>query len=196
MKKLVIASHNQGKIGEIRTMLVPLGIEVVCAAQLGLEEPEETGSTFAENAILKSRAAAIATGEYALSDDSGLCVEALEGAPGIYSARWAGENKDFMLASETIYQELKNRNINPEGASAYFACVLAISSPREKIATFEGRIEGTLTFPGRGDKGFGYDPIFIPQGYAMTFAEMDFVAKHAISHRARAFAQFMEYLNG
>lgn len=194
MKKLVIASHNEGKVREIRELLVPFGISVVSAAEMNLPEPEETGSTFAENALIKSESAAKLSGHYALSDDSGLCVEALDGAPGIYSARWAGKSKDFTVAMQKVHQELKEKHIEPEGQAAYFICVLALTSPDGKTKIFEGRIDGKLTFPGRGKNGFGYDPLFVPEGYTETFGEMDFTIKHAIGHRARAFARFVEYI--
>jgi XTP/dITP diphosphohydrolase len=194
MSPLVIATHNEGKAREIGELLAPLNMKVLSAASLGLPEPEETGATFAENAILKSVAAAGASHHAALADDSGLCVEGLDGAPGVYSARWAGPKKDFSLAMERIRTELTAKNITPEGAPAYFICVLSLTSPEGETRTFEGRVEGTLTFPPRGSKGFGYDPIFIPKGYKETFAEMEPAAKHAMSHRARAFAAFTAHL--
>ena len=192
MKKLVIASHNEGKVKEIRELLAPVGVEVVSAAQLGLPEPDETGASFAENAAIKSESAAKLSGEYSLSDDSGLCVPALGDAPGIYSARWAGKDKNFALAMQRIHDELKQRNLERSGQKAYFICVLALTSAEGKTDIFEGRIDGTLIFPARGISGFGYDPIFIPEGYDISFGEMESHAKHAISHRARAFKKFME----
>ncbi len=186
---LVIASHNAGKVAEIAELIAPLKIKVISASKANIVEPEETGSTFAENAALKAEHAATASGLPALSDDSGLVVPAIGGAPGIYSARWAGANKDFSIAFARIQKELQN---NP--ADAYFICVLALSIPNEQTRLFEGRIDGTLTFPPRGDKGFGYDPIFIPNGYPITFAEIDPVEKNRISHRARAFAKFLDFL--
>jgi XTP/dITP diphosphohydrolase len=192
MKKLVIASHNEGKVREIRELLSAVGVEVVSAAGAGLPEPEETGKTFAENATIKSESAATLSGEYALSDDSGLCVPALDDAPGIYSARWAGKDKDFSMAMQRIHDELKQKKLEPTGQAAYFICVLALTSPQGKTEIFEGRIDGQLTFPPRGKSGFGYDPIFVPEGYSQTFGEMDSSAKHSMSHRARAFEKFLK----
>jgi XTP/dITP diphosphohydrolase len=194
MNKLLIASHNEGKVKEIRDLLAPLGIAVVSAAELQLPEPEETGSSFAENATLKSHAAALASGYFSLSDDSGLCVQALDGQPGIYSARWAGTPKDFSLAMQKIYDDLKERKLEPGGQAAYFICVLALTSPEGKTEIFEGRVDGKLTFPPRGKNGFGYDPIFIPNGYDKTFSEMEAAKKHTISHRARAFEKLVKQL--
>ncbi len=193
-QKLVIATHNQGKLREIADILAPLNIPVISAGELGLDEPEEIGETFIANALLKAHAAAQAAGLPALADDSGLAVDALEGAPGIYSARWAGKNKDFNIASERIYDEVQSVGINPIGASASFICVLALALPDGRAWHFTGTVSGTLTFPARGDKGFGYDPIFIPQGYSHSFAEMNPEAKHAISHRAKAFELFCTWL--
>lgn len=194
MKKLVIASHNEGKVREIRELLAPMHIEVVSAAQAGLPEPEETGTTFAENAMLKADSAARLSGCFALADDSGLCVPALDGAPGIYSARWAGKPADFGFAMQKVYNNLKERGAEPSGQAAYFICVLALASPGAKTKIFEGKIDGKLLFPARGTEGFGYDPIFLPEGYKETFGEMDFEKKHAIGHRARAFAKFVEHV--
>ncbi len=194
MKNLVIASHNEGKVSEIRHLLAPLGFSVISARELDLPEPEETGSSFVENATLKAEQAAMLSGEFSLADDSGLCVEALDGAPGIYSARWAGEKKDFNAATARITEELRHKGLEIEGARAYFICVLALSSPHEKVKIFEGEVHGYLTFPARGKHGFGYDPIFIPDGYEMTFGEMEPSAKHAISHRFIAFQKFVDYL--
>lgn len=190
---LVIATHNPGKLKEIAELLAPIHLECVSAGSLGLAEPEETGLTFEANAAIKSEAAAKASGHYALADDSGLSVDALDGAPGIYSARWAGESKDFALAMQKVEAELKAKGISPEGAKAQFVCALALSSPEGHTLTFTGTVEGTLTFPPRGSKGFGYDPIFVPAGYTITFAEMEPEAKHAISHRAQAFRQLLAY---
>lgn len=181
--KLVIASHNAGKVREIADLLGGRDIAVVSAADLGLPEPEETGETFTDNAKLKALAAAKASGLPALADDSGLCVVALDGAPGIYSARWAGPNRDFGHAMERVKVALDD---NPD-REAYFVCVLALAWPDGHCETFEGRVYGALTFPPRGDKGFGYDPIFEPVGEARTFAEMDPAEKHQMSHRAQAF---------
>lgn len=181
--KLVIASHNPGKVREIAELLAPHRVAVVSAAELGLPEPEETGETFADNAKLKALAAAKAAKLPALADDSGLCVVALDGAPGIYSARWAGPNKDFAHAMERVRVALDD---TPD-REAYFVCVLALAWPDGHVETFEGRVYGRLVFPPRGDNGFGYDPIFEPVGESRTFGEMEAAEKHAMSHRAQAF---------
>jgi XTP/dITP diphosphohydrolase len=186
---LVIASHNGGKVGEILDLMAPFGIAVVGAAALGLPEPEETGKTFAENAVIKAVAAAEASGRKALADDSGLCVAALGGAPGIYSARWAGPNKDFAAAMARIERELSLHNA---GSSAKFVCALALAGPGGEVETFIGEICGHLEFPPRGENGFGYDPIFVADGMSKTFGEIPPEEKHARSHRARAFAKFSE----
>lgn len=183
---LVVASHNMGKVREIEELLSPLGFEVKGAAKLGLPEPAENGTSFTENALIKARSAASISGLPALADDSGLCVGALEGAPGIYSARWAGRDKDFRLAMKRIEHELSG---NPD-RRAFFVCVLALVTPTGHEETFEGRVYGTLTFPPRGERGFGYDPIFVPEGHRFTFGEMEPAAKHAMSHRAKAFEKF------
>lgn len=186
---LVIASHNAGKVAEIGKLTAALGIKVISAGVANVEEPEETGETFAENATLKAVHATDSCGLPALADDSGLVVPAIGGAPGIYSARWAGPTKDFTLAFCRIHKELGHKPAN-----AYFICTLALSIPGQSVELFEGRIDGMLTFPPRGEKGFGYDPIFIPEGYDMTFAEMDPAEKNRISHRARAFEKFLAFL--
>jgi XTP/dITP diphosphohydrolase len=188
--KLVVASHNPGKVREIKELIAPFGIETLGAAELGLPEPDETGSTFAENAGLKAEAAALASGLPSLSDDSGLCVDALNGDPGIYSARWAGPDKDFRLAMRRI-EELLDAQGTPD-KRAHFVCALALAAPAGETDIYEGRVFGSLTFPPRGDRGFGYDPIFVPEGYRFTFGEMDPKEKHAMSHRARAFAKFVK----
>lgn len=191
-RKLVIASHNRGKVREIAALLAPLNLEVISAADISLSEPEETGTTFAENAIIKAETAAQESGLPSVADDSGLCVNALNGEPGIYSARWAGPEKDFGAAMKKIQDRLGN---NPE-KSATFLCILALAIPGQPTRTFEGRVEGQFVWPPRGDKGFGYDPVFVPRGYEQTFAEMDPAAKHAISHRARAFEELVKHLRG
>lgn len=185
--ELVIASHNQGKVREIAQLLRPHVARFVSAGDLGLAEPEETGATFRENAELKALAAATASGRPALSDDSGLVVPALGGRPGIYSARWAGPDKDFRAAMERIRAEL------PEGAQrdAHFVCALSLAWPDGHVETVEGRVQGGLTFPPRGDRGFGYDPIFVPDGFADTFGEMEPESKDRISHRADAFRRLL-----
>jgi len=188
--KLVIASHNEGKVREIRELLTPYGIEPVSAASLGLPEPEETGTTFIANAELKARAAADLSGLPALADDSGLCVDALRGDPGIFSARWAGEAKDFGLAMRLVNQHVEEAG--PEaGRDAHFICALSLCWPDGHIESFEGRVDGTLIWPPRGDKGFGYDAMFQPLGHDISFGEMDPDAKHAMSHRADAFAKLV-----
>lgn len=186
--RLVVASHNQGKVREIRHLLAPFSIDVVSAGDLDLPEPEETGVTFGENAAIKALASATAANLPALADDSGLAVEALNGAPGIYSARWAGPSKDFMVAMRKVEDELAGT----EDRRAHFVCALCLAWPDGHTETFEGRVDGTLVWPPRGDQGFGYDPVFQPEGHAITFGEMDPAAKHAMSHRARAFAQLVE----
>jgi XTP/dITP diphosphohydrolase len=185
--KLVIASHNPGKVREIEDLLRPLGIAVVGAAALGLIEPEENGHTFAENAALKARTAAEASNLPALADDSGLAVVALEGAPGIYSARWAGPTKDFSIAMRKVEDALRGK----QDRRARFVAALALAWPGGRCEVFEGEVGGTLVWPPRGAKGFGYDPMFVPDGHAITFGEMEPAKKHEMSHRARAFAKLV-----
>ena len=187
--RLIVASHNAGKVREIAALLRPLGIEAVGAAALRLAEPEETGDTFIANAALKALAAAAASGEPALADDSGLVVPALDGAPGIYSARWAGPGKDFRVAMARIDRELAARGSATEGAGAYFVCALSLGWPDGHCETVEGRVDGRLTYPPRGAHGFGYDPIFVPAGHTRSFGEMTPAEKQPLTHRARAFAQ-------
>ena len=188
--RLVLATHNAGKVREITGLMRPFRIEVLSAGDLGLAEPEETGMTFIENAELKARAAAVASGMLALSDDSGLCVAGLDGAPGIYSARWAGPDKDFSVAMQRVENELKRRA--SDNRRAYFVCALSLCWPDGYCESFQGDAHGQLVFPPQGSKGFGYDPIFMADGHAITFGEMDPDAKHAISHRARAFKQMID----
>lgn len=192
-KELVIASHNPGKIRELQELLAPFAVTVHSAGEMGVEEPEETGQTFAENAALKAVHSASATGKLALADDSGLVVPALGGAPGIYSARWGGPAKDFALAMGRVERELTEKAGAAEGQSAHFISALCLAWPDGRTEIFEGRVDGTLTFPPRGSKGFGYDPIFLPHGQTQTFGEMEAAAKHAISHRARAFAKLVAF---
>jgi XTP/dITP diphosphohydrolase len=189
--RLVVASHNPGKVREMRDLVGPHGLSVVSAADLGLPEPEETATTFAGNAALKAIAAAKGAGLPALSDDSGLEVAALDGAPGIYSARWAGAAKDFFVAMARVEAEIRARAgwIAP-GPRANFTAALCLAWPDGASEVFEGKVYGHLVWPPRGDRGFGYDPMFVPDGHALTFGEMEPAAKHAISHRARAFEQF------
>ncbi|ODU19734.1 MAG: non-canonical purine NTP pyrophosphatase, RdgB/HAM1 family [Sphingomonas sp. SCN 67-18] len=191
--RLVIASHNPGKIREIAALLGPYGIEPVSAGSLGLPEPEETGTTFIANAELKALLAADLSGLPALADDSGLCVEALGGDPGIFSARWAGESKDFNIAMQRVEDQLARTG--PEaGRDAHFVCALAVAWPDGHMESVEGRVDGALVWPPRGGNGFGYDPVFVPHGHALTFGEMDPEAKHAMSHRADAFAKLTAML--
>lgn len=195
--KLVVASHNAGKVREIGALLAPLGLTTVSAGELGLPEPDETEDSFEGNARLKAEAAANASGLAALSDDSGLCVDALGGAPGIYSARWAGAAKDFQLAMRKVEHELRDRYaLSREQRKAHFVCALCLSIPGEQSLVFRGEVHGELVWPPRGGKGFGYDPVFQPDGFDITFGEMDPAAKHAMSHRARAFAQLVAALEG
>jgi XTP/dITP diphosphohydrolase len=188
---LVVATHNKGKLREFHDLFDPLGIAVASSSALGVSEPEETGSTFEENARLKAVATAAVTGRLALADDSGLAVEALAGAPGIHSARWAGEPRDFYQAMSKVENELQAMGaFAPAQRGAKFVCVLCLANPEGAVQFFEGTVPGHLVWPPRGTQGFGYDPIFVPDGYDMTFGEMDPDNKHAISHRARAFAAF------
>jgi XTP/dITP diphosphohydrolase len=199
--RLVIATHNRGKLWEMQALLAPHGIDAVSAGELGLPEPEETAATFADNAALKARAAALAAQLPALADDSGLCVDALDGAPGLHSARWAevepGGARDFAAAIEKVEAALKKIGAAPP-FHAHFISALALAWPNGEIDSFEGRVDGTLVFPPRGTKGFGYDPIFLPDGLTRTFGEMMMDEKQAIpadgspalSHRARAFQAF------
>ena len=191
--KLVIATHNAGKLREIRALLAPLGIECVGAEELDLPEPDETGVTFVDNAELKARQAADLSGLAALADDSGLAVDALHGNPGIFSARWAedGEGeRDFGRAMERVWREVEAAG--PDAVhDAHFVCVLSLALPDGTVESFEGRCDGSLVWPPRGDKGFGYDPMFVKAGMERTFAEIDQDEKHRISHRADAFAKLL-----
>jgi len=188
--RLVIASHNAGKVREIAELLGPYGIEPVSAGSLGLPEPDETGTTFIANAELKAMQAADLSGLPALADDSGLCVDALNGEPGIFSARWAGPDKDFGLAMRLVNEAIEARG--PEaGRDAHFICALALAWPDGHVEAFEGRVDGRIVWPPRGTQGFGYDPVFQPLGHEITFGEMEPAAKHAMSHRADAFAKLV-----
>ncbi|MFN4024485.1 MAG: RdgB/HAM1 family non-canonical purine NTP pyrophosphatase [Hyphomonas sp.] len=178
------ATHNRGKVSELKDLFEPHGFEVVSALELGLDDPDETEDSFSGNALLKARAAMKATGLPALSDDSGLAVTALKGEPGIHSARWAGEPRDFYKAMEKVEAALKASA--SEDRSAKFVCALAVAWPDGAEAVFEGEVHGQLVWPPRGDKGFGYDPVFVAEGETQTFGEMDPERKHAMSHRARA----------
>jgi XTP/dITP diphosphohydrolase len=199
--RLVIASHNAGKVREIGDLLFPFGLEVVSAGELGLDDPEETGKTFEANARLKAHAAAKASGLPALSDDSGLAVDALNGDPGIYSARWAGEDRDFNRAMRLVEEALQQAGATtPEKRTASFVCVLCLAWPDGTETLFRGEVPGQMVWPPRGDQGFGYDPVFLPDGHNCTFGEMSASQKHgwrpgdayALSHRARAFKLLVE----
>lgn len=188
--KLVLATHNEGKVQEFLPMLAPLGVELISAGSLGLPEPEETGATFEENAVLKARGAAEASGLPALADDSGLVIPALDGAPGIHSARMAKEAGGFPAMFDRLERMLAERGAEP-GSPAYFIAVLCLALPGGGEQCFEGRVEGRLSFPARGRAGFGYDPIFIPGGHAQTFSEFPPEVKNRLSHRARAVEKFI-----
>ncbi|HIJ38471.1 MAG TPA: RdgB/HAM1 family non-canonical purine NTP pyrophosphatase [Rhodospirillaceae bacterium] len=185
--KLLIASHNPGKVNEMGALLRPFGVEVVSAGELNLPEPEETGETFTENARLKALAAALASGLPALADDSGMAVVALGGNPGVRSARWAGPTRDFNAAMKAVEKAMTGFS----DRRASFICVLALAWPDGHVECFEGEIEGALVWPPRGNQGFGYDPMFLPNGHSATFGEMSPAEKHKISHRAQAFAKLV-----
>ncbi|TAE82386.1 MAG: RdgB/HAM1 family non-canonical purine NTP pyrophosphatase [Alphaproteobacteria bacterium] len=192
---LVIATHNQGKMKEIAALMKQHHLVVRSAYEAGIPEPEETGLTFEENALLKAQHAATLCHDYTvLADDSGLEVDALDGAPGIYSARWAGVNKDFSYAMQRVHDALRERGLGVEGQRARFICVLALARLGYAPRTFRGVWEGTLTFPPRGEHGFGYDPIFVPHGEMRTCAEMTHDEKHRMSHRTQAFSQLMQFI--
>ncbi len=198
--KVVIATHNNGKLVEMRDLLAPFGLQAVSAAELSLPEPEETGVSFAENAAIKARAASEATGLPAFADDSGICIEALGGEPGIYSARWAGPEKDFDRAMRHIEELLQaNGAVAPDQRKAWFVSALTVAWPDGHLAEVEGRVDGTLVWPPRGPAGFGYDPMFLPEGETRTFGEMSREEKHGLpplgrglSHRARAFVALVD----
>lgn len=202
--RIVLASHNPGKLKELRDLIGPFGFDLVSAGELGLPEPEETGTTFEENAALKAKAAAEASGLPALADDSGLAVDALGGDPGIYSARWAGPDKDFAMAMRNIEEKLQAAGTAPQARTARFVSVIALAHPGDDTELFRGEVEGDLVWPPRGKKGFGYDPMFRPHGYEVTFGEMEAEEKHgwkpgdaqALSHRARAFKAFAHAVLG
>lgn len=193
--KLIVASHNRGKLKEIDDLLKPFGVATVMAGDLGLPEPEETETSFEGNARLKSEHAAKASGLPAISDDSGLCVDSLQGDPGVYSARWAGPSKDFALAMRNIEEKLRAIGATtPDRRKAHFISALAVTWPDGETRCYEGGVDGTLVWPPRGTRGFGYDPMFLPDGAALTFGEMEPTAKHAVSHRARAFKKLVDDL--
>ena len=198
--RLVIATHNAGKLTEMRELLAPYGVEAVSAGELGLAEPEETGASFRDNARIKAQAAAAAARLPAFSDDSGLVVDALDGAPGIHSARWAGPEKDFTGAMAKVHAELLRRGaVSPASRTAHFVSALCVAWPDGHVEEFSGEVDGVLVRPPRGPKGFGYDPMFQPDGYTRTFGELSAVEKHGLpplgeglSHRARAFLKLAE----
>ncbi len=198
--QLVIATHNPGKLAEMRELLAPHGVEAVSAADLGLGEPDETGNSFAANARIKAMAAATAAQLPAFADDSGLAVDALDGAPGIYSARWAGGSKDFMAAMTRVERLLQERGATvPDKRKAHFVSALCVAWPDDHLEEVEANADGTLVWPPRGTSGFGYDPAFLPEGHTRTFGEMTSVEKHGLpplglglSHRARAFVKLAE----
>ncbi|MBL8535829.1 MAG: RdgB/HAM1 family non-canonical purine NTP pyrophosphatase [Hyphomonadaceae bacterium] len=190
--RLVVASHNQGKVREIAALLAPLGVEAISAGALGLPEPEETEATFIGNAALKARAAAEGSGLPALADDSGLEVHALDSAPGVLSARWAGPSRDFGLAMQRVWRELEA--VGAQDRSARFVCALALATPEGAVRVFEGDVHGHIVWPPRGDKGFGYDPVFQPEGFDRTFGEMSHDEKLPLTHRARAFEKLLAAL--
>lgn len=187
---LIVASHNPGKVREIGELLEPFGLKVVSAGALGLPEPDETGDSFVANAELKALAAALAAGKPALADDSGFCVAALSGDPGIYSARWAGDSKDFGVAMEKVWAAIQATG--SADRRAWFTCALTLAWPDGHVETVEGHVYGTAVWPPRGDHGFGYDPMFVPDGHEQTFGEADSTWKHSVSHRAEAFRELVE----
>ena len=194
--KLVIATHNEGKLREIRELLAPFGIHCVAAAELDLPEPEETGVTFVDNSELKARASADLTGLPALADDSGIAVDALHGKPGIHSARWAEDetgDRDFGRAMERVWREVEAAGPDA-GHDAHFVCAFSLAWPDGAIESFEGKVHGTLVWPPRGSNGFGYDPMFVANGDTRSFGEIDPAEKHAVSHRAIAFAKLVAAL--
>ena len=198
-RKLVIASHNEGKVKEIKDLLIPLKIEVFSAGELALPEPEETADTFNGNSELKAMASATASNLPSLADDSGLVIDALNGQPGIYSARWAGPKKDFTIAMKKIHEALRKvdreaKEVTPR--TARFVCSLTLAWPDGKVAVFGGTVEGIICWPPRGDMGFGYDPIFVPTGHEKSFGEFDPEWKNSISHRAEAFSKFLTNIYG
>ena len=194
-KKVIVASHNSGKVREIKSLLKPYSFTIQSASDLKIKEPKETGKNFIENAILKAKFVSKKSGCIALADDSGLCINLLNGKPGIYSARWAGKDKDFKLAIKKIEKKLikigPNSNIKYR---SHFCCALALSFPNGQTISFQGKVYGQLQFPAKGLNGFGYDPIFVPNGYKKTFGEMNYAYKERISHRQKAFKKLKKYL--
>jgi XTP/dITP diphosphohydrolase len=194
-KKVIVASHNAGKVREIKSLLKPYSFTIQSASDLKIKEPKETGKNFIENAVLKAKFVSKKSGCIALADDSGLCINLLDGEPGIYSARWAGKDKDFKLAIKKI--EKKLIKIDPNSNIKYrshFCCALALSYPNGQTVSFQGKVYGKLQFPAKGLNGFGYDPIFVPNGYKKTFGEMNYSYKERISHRQKAFKKLKKYL--
>ena len=194
-KKIIVASHNSGKVREIKSLLKPYSFTIQSASDLKIKEPKETGKNFIENAILKAKFVSKKSGCIALADDSGLCINVLDGGPGIYSARWAGKNKDFKIAIKKI--EKKLIKLDPHSNIKYrshFCCALALSFPNGQTISFQGKVYGQLQFPAKGLNGFGYDPIFVPNGYKKTFGEMNYSFKERISHRQKAFKKLKTYL--
>ncbi len=195
IKEIVIASHNIGKVREIRSLLKPMGLKIYSAKKFTINEPIEDGKTFKENSLIKSKNAALKSGIPAIADDSGLCILSLDNKPGIYSARWAGRKKNFNLAINKIENEMrKNKLTNKAARKAFFCCALSIYFPNNNYRVFEGKKYGHIQFPASGKNGFGYDPIFVPNGYKKTFGEMNFTYKERISHRSIAFKKMKEYL--
>ena len=190
--EIVIASHNKGKISEFSDLFKDYNLNLSSSSDYNIEEPEENGSSFTENALIKAKATMLGSEKISISDDSGLCVDCLNGEPGIYSARWAGPNKDFSAAMEKINKKLFE--MDSENTNAYFFCALAVVWPNEEYKVYEGAVHGSLSFPPRGNLGFGYDPIFIPTGFDISFGEMEPLKKHSISHRAIAFDKLKKEL--
>jgi len=194
MQELVIASHNKGKVKEIEELLENHDIKVFSATDMGLPEPVEDGSTFIANAEIKSKSGLVHCGKACLADDSGIVIPALDGAPGIYSARWGGKEKDFNKAMQLVHDKIVERGLQPTGQSAYFICVLSLALPNGQVHNFEGRVDGSLVFPPRGSNGFGYDPIFIPNGGTKTYGQLSQIEKNQTNHRGIAFRKFEEFL--
>jgi len=195
LKDILIASHNEGKVKEISSLLTPMGYKVYSAKKFNINEPREDGNSFIANSLIKSKNAALKSGIPSIADDSGLCISSLGNQPGIYSARWAGRKKDFDLAMNKIeLKMLKNNLIHKYQKKAFFCCALSIYFPNGKYRAFEGKIYGCIQFPPKGKNGFGYDPIFVPNGYRKTFGEMKFRYKESISHRAIAFRKMSKFL--
>ena len=195
IKEIVIASHNEGKVREIRSLLKPMGFKIHSAKKFRINEPIENGKTFRENSLIKSKNASLKSGIPAIADDSGLCILSLNNQPGIYSARWAGKNKDFNIAISKIEKKMyRNNFINKHSRQAFFCCALSIYFPDNKYRVFEGKKYGHVQFPPKGNNGFGYDPIFVPKGYIKSFGEMNFNYKEKISHRSIAFKKMRLFL--